>query len=172
MKMAAPEDLEALYDAHAQALFGFLLSLTRNESDTRDLLQEILIRFARNPKLLRGIRQPRGFLLRLAHNLAVDLIRRREAGQRAGDRLLEESPRFFADTSRHDEAVLRRATQVALNGLPPEQRATVHLKLWENMTFEQIAETLDIPMNTAASRYRYGIDKLRHALRLIYNEMI
>jgi RNA polymerase sigma-70 factor (ECF subfamily) len=39
------------------------------------------------------------------------------------------------------------------------------------MTFEQIAATLDIPANTAASRYRYGIDKLRDRLRPIYEEM-
>jgi len=55
--------------------------------------------------------------------------------------------------------------------LPPEQRAVVHLKLWEEMTFEQIAATLDIPANTAASRYRYAIDKLRHRLRPLYEEM-
>jgi len=47
----------------------------------------------------------------------------------------------------------------------------VHLKLWEGLTFEQIAGTLDIPLNTAASRYRYGIDKLRGHLRLLYDEI-
>jgi len=47
----------------------------------------------------------------------------------------------------------------------------VHLKLWENLTFEAIAETLEIPPNTAASRYRYGLDKLRERLRPIYDEI-
>jgi RNA polymerase sigma-70 factor (ECF subfamily) len=45
------------------------------------------------------------------------------------------------------------------------------LKLWEGLTFEQIAEALDIPANTAASRYRYGLDKLRGLLRPIYEEL-
>jgi RNA polymerase sigma-70 factor (ECF subfamily) len=56
--------------------------------------------------------------------------------------------------------------------LPADQRAVLHLKLWEALTFEQIAETLGIPPNTAASRYRYGIDKLRTLLRPVYEEML
>ena len=47
----------------------------------------------------------------------------------------------------------------------------VHLKLWEGLTFEQIAIALDIPLNTAASRYRYGLDKLRARLRPLYDEI-
>jgi RNA polymerase sigma-70 factor (ECF subfamily) len=47
----------------------------------------------------------------------------------------------------------------------------VHLKLWEHLTFEQIAEALEIPANTAASRYRYGLDKLRERLRPLYDEI-
>ena len=47
----------------------------------------------------------------------------------------------------------------------------VHLKLWEGLTFEQIAELLGIPLNTPASRYRYGLDKLRERLRPLYDEI-
>jgi RNA polymerase sigma-70 factor (ECF subfamily) len=47
----------------------------------------------------------------------------------------------------------------------------VHLKLWEGLTFEEIAGTLEIPVNTAASRYRYGLDKLRDRLRPLYDEI-
>ena len=47
----------------------------------------------------------------------------------------------------------------------------VHLKLWDGLTFEQIADALDIPLNTAASRYRYGLDKLREHLRPLYEEI-
>jgi len=47
----------------------------------------------------------------------------------------------------------------------------VHLKLWEDLTFEQIGVVLEISPNTAASRYRYGLDKLRAALRPLYEEI-
>ncbi|HXI51758.1 MAG TPA: sigma factor-like helix-turn-helix DNA-binding protein, partial [Candidatus Saccharimonadales bacterium] len=59
----------------------------------------------------------------------------------------------------------------ALAELPTEQRAVVHLKLWEGLTFEAIAEALGLPLNTAASRYRYAIDKLRQRLRPFYEEI-
>jgi RNA polymerase sigma-70 factor (ECF subfamily) len=47
----------------------------------------------------------------------------------------------------------------------------VHLKLWSGLTFERIAEVLEVPLNTAASRYRYGLDKLRARLRPLYDEI-
>ena len=47
----------------------------------------------------------------------------------------------------------------------------VVLKVWEEMTFAEIAEVLDIPANPAASRYRYALDKLRTLLRPIYEEL-
>jgi RNA polymerase sigma-70 factor (ECF subfamily) len=59
--MSAPPDLEALYDDHAQALFAYLLNLTRSEEDTRDVLQEIFVKLARQPTLLRHVRDPRAF---------------------------------------------------------------------------------------------------------------
>ena len=65
----------------------------------------------------------------------------------------------------------RAALTEALAELPAEQRAVVHLKLWEQMTFAEIADALDIPANTAASRYRYGLDKLQALLRPLYEEL-
>jgi RNA polymerase sigma-70 factor (ECF subfamily) len=47
----------------------------------------------------------------------------------------------------------------------------VHLKLWEGLTFEEIAAALETSANTAASRYRYGIDKMRARLRPFYDEI-
>jgi DNA-directed RNA polymerase specialized sigma24 family protein len=78
--MPGGKDIERLYDEHAQPLFAFLLNFTRDEADTRDLLQEIFIKLAREPKLLDGVREERAFLIRLAHNAAIDLIRRRRFG--------------------------------------------------------------------------------------------
>ena len=170
-RMPAVPDFERIYDEHAQALFAFLLNFTRDENDTRDLLQEIFTRLAREPGLLRGAREERAFLMRLAHNTAVDLMRRRGARQKYHDRFAEEELNFFATAGHPDESAFRESLSRALAELPPEQRSVVHLKLWENLTFEQIAEVLEISPNTAASRYRYGLDKLRDRLRPLYEEI-
>ncbi|MGI8966615.1 MAG: RNA polymerase sigma factor [Limisphaerales bacterium] len=164
-------NLEEIYDRHAQSLFAFLLNFTRNESDTRDLLQEIFIKLAKQPNLLNGIREERAFLIRLAHNLAIDLMRRRGTREKNYEQLAADSFLIFANVAEPDEQNFREALTQALDEIPAEQRAIVHLKLWEGLTFDAIAEALDISQNTAASRYRYGLDKLRERLRPLYEEI-
>jgi len=164
-------DLERLYDEHAQSLFAFLLNFTRNEADTRDLLQELFVKLARSPGLLTGVREQRPFLIRLAHNLAIDLIRRRGTREKNYEQLAADAAVFFAPAADPDQNAFRQTLAQALGELPPEQRAVVHLKLWEGLTFQQIATALELPANTAASRYRYGLDKLRDRLRPLYEEI-
>ncbi len=164
-------ELERLYDGHAQSLYAFLLNLTRDEADTRDLLQDVFVKLARHEELLDGVRDARAFLIRLAHNAAIDLIRRRGTRDKTRDRFAAEIISPFAPASDPDAQTFRAALAGALAELPEDQRAVVHLKLWEGLTFEQIAKALDIPLNTAASRHRYGLDKLRERLRPIYEEI-
>jgi RNA polymerase sigma-70 factor, ECF subfamily len=166
-----PADMERLYDDHAQALFAFLLNFTRDENDTRDVLQEVFVKLARQPDLIGGARDERAFLIRLAHNAAVDLMRRRGARERRHEQAGAEKTSRFAPSADPDETAFRQELSIALDELPDEQRAVVHLKLWEGLTFEQIAAALSIPPNTAASRYRYGLDKLRARLRPLYEEL-
>jgi RNA polymerase sigma-70 factor (ECF subfamily) len=169
--MRRETEIERLYDGHAQPLFAFLLNLTRNEADTRDLLQEIFVKVAREPELLSGVRDERAFLIRLAHNAAIDLMRRRGVRDRTRENFAAEIISPFAPASDPDEKFFREELANALAELPEEQRAVVHLKLWEELTFEQIAAVLEISPNTAASRYRYGLDKLRDRLRPLHEEI-
>src|SRR5579863_6297475 len=169
--MPAALDMEQLYDDHAQPLYAFLLNLTRDEADTRDLLQEVFVKIARKSHLLQGVRQERAFLIRLAHNAAIDAIRRRGTRDKTRENFVAERISPFAPTADPDETVFRHELADALEELPEEQRSVVHLKLWGDLTFEEIAATLNIPANTAASRYRYGIDKLRERLRPLYEEV-
>ncbi len=169
--MPRATEIERLYDEQAQPLFAFLLNFTRDEADTRDLLQEIFVKLAREPRLLAGVREERAFLIRLAHNAAIDLIRRRGTRERTKENFAAEMISVFAPANDPDEKVFREELSIALGGLPEEQRAVVHLKLWGELTFEEIATVLEISPNTAASRYRYALDKLRDRLRPLYEEM-
>ena len=169
--MRRETEIERLYDEHAQPLYAFLLNFIRDEADTRDLLQEIFVKLAREPKLLAGVRDERAFLLRLAHNAAIDLIRRRGTRERTKENFAAEQFTPFAPASDPDDALFRERLSSALATLPEEQRTVVHLKLWDGLTFEQIADALQISPNTAASRFRYGLDKLREQLRPLYEEI-
>src|SRR5580704_14275423 len=101
--MPAFEDLGRLYDEHAQALFAFLLNFTRNEADTRDLLQEVFIKLARNPDPLGGVRKERAFLIRLASNLAIDLMRRRGAREKNYEQFAADAKTLFTPSNKADE---------------------------------------------------------------------
>src|SRR5471032_442674 len=99
MKMPGGKEIERLYDEHAQPLYAFLLNFTRNEADTRDLLQELFVKLAREPGLLDGVREERAFLIRLAHNAAIDLMRRRNTRDRTKINFAAEKISPFAPTS-------------------------------------------------------------------------
>lgn len=160
-----PETLAALYDAHAPALYRFLLSLTASEQDTRDLLQDLFVKLARHrgPEPL----DAQAYLFRASRNAFIDLVKRGTRRRDFMDRYQNEqaATRQLPPDSVHDpspDPTLSIAH--ALAGLPEEQRAVVHLKIWENCTFARIAEILGISANTAASRYRYAMDRLRQTL--------
>jgi RNA polymerase sigma-70 factor, ECF subfamily len=58
----------------------------------------------------------------------------------------------------------RQAVEAALQRLPEAQREVLVLRIWGELSFPQVAETLSISANTAASRYRYALSKLRESL--------
>jgi RNA polymerase sigma-70 factor (ECF subfamily) len=118
-----PPDLAAAYDAHASALYAFLLNVTRSEADAHDLLQEVFIKLARNPGLLSAARDPRAFLIHLSHNLMIDLRRRQAGRERRDEAATLDSFVLFEQGPHPDEAAFREALAAALAGLPPEHSA-------------------------------------------------
>ena len=98
------------------------------------------------------------YLLRMARNAAIDLMRRR----RPHADLTGQEP-SAADP---DPAGGERAARVlaAVACLPPEQREVVHLRIWEGRRLEDIAVLLGISANTVSSRWRYAVEKLNRLL--------
>jgi RNA polymerase sigma-70 factor (ECF subfamily) len=154
--------LESLYDAHAQSLFAFLLHLTRCEETTRDLLQEAFLRLSR--RTLPPLLKPRSYLLRLAHHVWIDHVRRETSRSRALETAAHD-PVFLPPPETTADSELAAQLVAGLTALPPDQRAVVHLKIWESLTFREVGAALGIPTHTAASRYRYALDKLRATIR-------
>ena len=109
-----PPDLHQLYDAHAPALFAFLINFTRREADARDVLQELFLKLAARPERLAGIREARAYLLRLAHHLAIDAYRRRATHEAAVERAAIEPVALFVESADPDEAAFRAALAGAL----------------------------------------------------------
>lgn len=162
------EKLRTLWDAHARVIHACLLQVTRSPQDASDLLQDVFCRLARQPELLAGLpEEPRGFLLRLARNLAIDHVRRMQVRDRVYEKV-QLASREAIDAEDPDNPLLKQALAAALEQLPPEQRDVVHDRLWKRRTLDEIAVARGISINTAASRYRYGLNKMREHLRPLY----
>lgn len=169
-EMTATE-LERIHDEHVAAMFRHGLVVLRDEAATRDVLQDIFLKLAEGKVDLRAIENERSYLLKMVHHAALDLIRRRQVRQ---DHVKQQSGGgvpLFEIQQDPDREAYRQRMEEALATLPDEQRVVIVLKLWQERTFEEISEICSIPLNTAASRYRYGLDKIRALLRPLYEEL-
>lgn len=136
---------------------------TRSLADAEDVVQEAFVRFWRHQRALGG--EPQALLFTSVRRAATDLARRnsrRSAREERADGGLESTAPIFESPLEGDDR--REAIEAALRVLPAEQREVLVLKIWGELTFEQIAAQLGIPPNTAASRYRYALAALRETL--------
>jgi RNA polymerase sigma-70 factor (ECF subfamily) len=155
------ESARQLYEAHGRALLAYACSLTPDSSVAEDVLHQVFVRLLAGRVTITAPALP--YLLRAVRNTALNHRRgrQREAPLTEADRWLEAPP------DRSDEAL---AVQSALRRLPAEQREVVILRLWAGLTFAEVATVVGCPMNTAASRYRYGRDRLRALLQPLEGE--
>ena len=152
-------------DAHGPKLLLCARQWTRSFADAEDVVQEAFIRYWRHQRQLPG--DPQALLITSIRRAALDQARRefrRAAREEKSAGGLEEHT-FVFDPRPGDDAERRHEIEAALQQLPVEQREVLVLKIWNDLTFEQIAGTLGIPPNTAASRYRYALAALRKELK-------
>lgn len=157
---AEPGDWQRWFEAHGAALLLFARQWSSSLPDAEDLVQEAFVRFW---KTRQGVNDPRAYLFACVKAAALDGVRsrkRREA--REHEVAAPPEPPLLTSTLEDDER--RRRVESALAKLPADQRQVVVLKVWGELTFTQIGEALAIPLNTAASRYRYGLAALRQQL--------
>jgi RNA polymerase sigma-70 factor (ECF subfamily) len=174
-----PEALSALVQSQQTYVYSIAMSLMHNPADAADMTQEAFIRLLRSLGTYRAETKFTTWLYRLVTNICLDGLRRRgrpvesldepsttQAGddaQSAGDRLAD-NDRW---TQPEQEIELREsATEVraALDELPATQRLALTLHYFEDMRYEDIAETMHLPLNTVKSHIRRGKERLALAL--------
>jgi RNA polymerase sigma-70 factor (ECF subfamily) len=163
------ENWKDWFEAHGPGLLLCARQWTHSISDAEDVLQEAFVRYWRHQRHLPG--NPRALLITSIRRAAVDQargnFRRSVREERATDGARDTAASFEWPLG-HD-AERTHEIETALQCLPVEQREALVLKIWNELTFEQIAETLEISPNTAASRYRYALAALRKELKAIYH---
>lgn len=133
---------------------------TRSLADAEDVVQEAFVRFWKHQRGLPG--EPMALLVTSVRRAALDLARRETRRVAREERATEgeevAAPLFAAAL---DGDGRREAIEASLRQLPAEQREVLVLKIWGELTFDEIARQLEISPNTAASRYRYALTALR-----------
>lgn len=157
---------------YADKLLLFARQQSRTMEDAEDILQESLVRLARKEasgEFVGGQEAWLPYVYTSIRRLAVDYGRKEDRrGRREELSSREGAEESWSDTPwlqcDSDDEDLREKVEGCLKKLPPKFSEVIVLKIWGEQTFQQIADTLEISLNTVASRYRYGIDLLRKSM--------
>lgn len=154
--------LAALYDRYAAGLYAYVFAITANEADAEDIVHEVFERALVRHRSFFGLRNPAGYLHRAARNAAYDRLRRRAVRERKRDAI--PAPAILESVDPLADAERSQQINDALSALPVDQREVVLLRFYQDMTFGQIGRVMNSSANTAASRCRYALAKLREIL--------
>ena len=148
-------DIQRLYLRHGAALVAYARSFLPDAAAAEDAVHSVFLR------LLRGdVTSPEsevGYLYRAVKNATLNA--KRDVSRETG---IDSGEGWFVHRGGDVEAEL--ALQKALSELPEEQREVVMMRIWSGMTLEEIGAATGVGLNTAASRYRYALEKLRERL--------
>lgn len=152
----------AWVDAHADKLLLFARQQARSEADAQDVVQDAVLEAANYC----GTGQPPPVPLVFAtiRRRAIDLARKQDRRSQRESAAGEAVATEWFDPDVADREMIQ-LMQTALRQIPAEQREVITLRLWGGLTFAEIARTLEVSANTAASRYRYGLEAVRRLTR-------
>ena len=149
-------EIELSYHRYGPALLLFAAALAGERSRAQDAVHQVFLKLLESGSLREAL-DPKAYLFTCVRNA---VLHDRKARQR--DVVLDPECAWFEPPHRDFAAELN--LRRALCELPEDQREVTILHTWSELTFAQIAEVLSISANTAASRYRYALTKLREAL--------
>ena len=149
-------EVELLYQQHGRVLLLFALAVTGDHGRAQDAVHRVFLKMLEQGNL-RRVADVKAYLFVCVRNAVLNDTK---AQQRSV--LLDEESAWFDPP--HRDYIAELNLRRALCALPEDQRQVVILHVWGELTFLQIAEILGISSNTAASRYRYALAKLRESM--------
>lgn len=153
---------EALYERHRAPLYRYVLRQAGDAATANDLYQGAWEKVIRGRRSYRTGVPFRAWLFRIAHNHVVDHYRRQRPGQELHPERIESSDDGPEEAL--ERAERRERLEQAVAQLPEKQRDAILLKLEGGLGLEEIADVLDVNRETAKSRLRYAVSRLKEAL--------
>jgi RNA polymerase sigma-70 factor, ECF subfamily len=149
-------EVETLYRQHGAALLLFASAISGDRGRAQDALHQVFLKAIENGSLSQAINK-KAYLFACVRNAVLNDAKLQERNMP-----LDIDQAWFSPPDRDyaGEQNLRRA----LGGLPDDQREVIVLHIWGELTFSEIGDLLGVSSNTAASRYRYALAKLRGSM--------
>ncbi len=166
LQQGSLEALGALYDRHQRLVFRTALAITGDGQAADDLLQDVFLRLHRFAANIDPLRPLEPWLYRMTANLSYDWVKRRNRWPQP----IEDLADWFSGAGRNlpDETIEQldewALVQRAVSSLPLSQRVVVVLYYLNDLSLQEIAEILQVPVGTVKSRLHYGRIALKHKL--------
>jgi RNA polymerase sigma-70 factor, ECF subfamily len=154
--------LDMIWEHYGSDLFGYLAGILCSRHEAEDALQDVFITVAEKRASVAEARQLGPYLFRMSRNVALNRIKK---NRRIREREYEATHWLVLDAEKEDPDQRIDLVEAALAKLPEMQRSVIILKFYQSKTFQEIGTMLSISENTAASRYRYGLEKIRGYLQ-------
>jgi RNA polymerase sigma-70 factor (ECF subfamily) len=173
-----PDALSQLYDRYNGILKALILRVVHNEAEAEDLLQEIFMEIwkqAKNFSPEKG--KPLGWMVTLARRRAIDGLRKKQAYQRAEERLqaeTEQQPDAWVLNTTEEEISFsdtRILVRKMLDRIPPAQRDAIELAFFRGMSQREIAAKTNTPLGTVKTRLELGLKKIYDGLKELKDEL-
>jgi RNA polymerase sigma-70 factor (ECF subfamily) len=158
MSSAVIETLRSCYVRHRQELYAYAVSITRDRAAAEDAIHAAFQQLLRRSVLPEDVRP---YVFRSVRNAALDAFRR---ARTEADHVLASGPATGAVDAVPGERLSADEVAAGLRELTDDEREAVVLRIYSDLTFQEIADTRGVPLPTAASWYRRGLEKLKSRL--------
>jgi RNA polymerase sigma-70 factor (ECF subfamily) len=168
--MVGGQEWQSWLGRHGPGMLLLARQWVPTRADAEDVVQEAFLRFwrARRQPAAPPVADPVAYLYACVKHAAMDWKRGGRRRTRREDSVASARSEIGEDgaalSGPLEQAERRAAVEAALARLPEPQREVLVMKVWAGLSFPQIAAALGIPGDTAASRYRYALAKLREQL--------
>lgn len=166
------EGLREIYEAYIGYIYAVVWDILKSKENAEDITADFFIRLWDAAQTYKPGNGHRGWMIRIARNMAIDFIRKRRR-EDLSDMMEDASDTSEGDSygksiygGAHaspveDEVIADASIKEALALLNDKEREVIHLKILSDMTFKEIAELTDTPMGTVTWRYQSALKKLR-----------
>ena len=157
--------LGEIVDAYGGLVLGMARRVLADVGMAEEVAQDVFVALWRRPGAFDASRGSlQGFLMGVARNKAIDVVRREETRKKARDTLILEQEATSTGPSATEQIDERQRVTAALGRLSPPQREALVLAYYGGRTYREVADELGIPEGTAKTRLRDGLSRLRELL--------